>query len=112
MTITPLVLSTGAQLGSSAGAITNAQTSPAQVTTATFTNTDAATRLVTVYIVRASGTAGLANALVDAQPLGPGQDWTSSACSGRNLNAGDTLWAMADAGAVVNCVVDGFTIGN
>lgn len=111
MAITPLVLSLGSQIGASAGAITSVQTLPAQITTATFTNTDTATRLLTVNLVRQSGVDGPANVLVDAQPLGPGQDWTPMALSGRNLNPGDVLMAFADAGAVVNVIVDGFTVG-
>jgi hypothetical protein len=102
MTITAKVLYTGGQL---TGSAVTYYTSPANTTTVVtqvvFTNVDTVARLITVYIVRAAGTAGAANTLIDAYSIPPTGAYVSPELVGVTLNAGDFIQALADVGAKV-----------
>lgn len=110
MTITPKALFTGGQAPSTAAAMYTAPANTkAIVTGATFTNTDTVNRLLTVYVVRKSGTAGNANILIDQLPLAPAQAYTSSELPATTLASGDALWWLADVAAKITCAgVNGF----
>lgn len=110
MAIQPVVLQPGVQL---TGAATIVYQTPANVTAiakrVTFTNTDTAARTVTVYRVPKSGAPGATNIIIDAYPLSAGQDYSPIALSGLVLAAGESLQALADVTAKVNCFASGYT---
>lgn len=112
MTITPRVLYAGGQIGNVAAPlyVVPANTK-AILNAATFTNTDTADRLLTVYIVRSGGAPTPANTLIDAMTLRPGQAYVSPELLGQTLASGDAVQAMADAASLITCAgVSGYEI--
>jgi|ERR1700742_2706424 len=73
-----------------------------------FTNTDTASRLITVYIVPNLGTANAANIIIDALSIAPGQSYIAVELSNLVLITGDSVQCKADSGAVVNSIASGF----
>ena len=67
-----------------------------------FCNTDTVNHTVTVYLVPAGGAASSSTITTSAQVLLPGQTWNSPNEYGHALNPGDSIWAFASAGSVVN----------
>ena len=82
--------------GPAAGALT--------ILKATVCNTDAAPHKVTVNRVAMGATAEAANALVDALTVAAGETLTL-AISGHSLVSGQSLYASAEVGGVVNMSV-------
>lgn len=110
MTATPLVLQQGVLVGNVVNPIVGAVTAFTQITNAAFTNSDTSSHTLTVYISRDGAAGGAATLIVDAQVIAPTRTWVAQQLWGKNLNIGDSLTAVADAGGVINAIVDGFTV--
>lgn len=104
MAITPQVLYAGGQLTTAAATLA---TSPAntktQVTSAVFTNVDSVARLLTVYVVRAGGTAGAANTIIPGRSIAVNGTDLAPELASLILGPGDFIQAKADANSVITC---------
>lgn len=69
-----------------------------RITKMTATNTSAAVRLITVYLVASGGTAGATNTILSAYAIGPGQDVSLASVMGHVLPAGATIQAIVNTG--------------
>jgi hypothetical protein len=76
------------------------------VTSLVFTNTGTVRRLVTVYVVKSGGTAGVTNQLAPMN-VQPGKSLVYTLAIGRTFINGMTLQAKVDAGTDVNVNCDG-----
>lgn len=104
MSLSPAVLYAGGQIPATATVLYTSPTNTTTiVTAATFTNTDTVARLLTVYIVRSGGSAGLPNALIDAQSIAIGKAYVSPELPGMTLAPGDQLVALADVASKITC---------
>ncbi len=79
------------------------------VARAIFTNTDAATRTITVWVVRKGQTRGATNIVIDAQSIGSGQAYVAPSLGNLVLNSGDQIQAQASVDNVINMIGSGFT---
>lgn len=108
MAITPKTLYGPAQLANSATQLYACPASTrAQISTASFTNTDSGNQTFSVWIVRSGGSATDANLVVDAQGLSATENAVPRQLAGRNLTAGDAIFADASVAAKITCVIDG-----
>lgn len=82
------------------------------VSAASFDNTDTANHTIKVYVVPAGGTTGAANQVISNQSLSIGQSYQAPELRGLVLNPGDTIQALADTAALVNCIISGFIMGS
>lgn len=113
MTVSPAVLYTGGQLGTSVTTLVTAEfrTTGTVITAVSFTNTDTVPHTFTVYIVRNGETPSAANQVIDARQLAPGQTYTSIELQNQILEGGDTIQALADTAAKVTCAgISGYII--
>lgn len=109
-TIQPAVLTPSTALGNTATAIYTTPTAGQTVVRrAVFTNTDTVPRLITVHRVPNGGSATTANIVIQAYRLAPGQAYPAPELASMVLNGGDAIFALADAAAVVNVTMSGFT---
>lgn len=103
MAVTPLALFGPAQL---ANAVATIYTAPANsrivLTRVVFTNVSAATRTVTVHVVRSGGSAASGNILINAKPVSVDESWVCNELAGMVLGAGDFVAAFADSATSVN----------
>lgn len=112
MTVTALTLVSGIQLPASAINLFQA-TNPTQITSAAFTNTSGSSVAITVYLVRSGGVAGPANIITPPGASGliaAGTALVPPELRGKNLAAGDSIWAFAATANEVNVCIDGFTV--
>ena len=109
MTVAPLGLFGPAQL---ANAVATIYTAPANsrivLTRTVFTNVSAATRTITVHVVRSGNTAVSGNILVDAKPVSVDESWVCNELAGMVLGAGDFIAAFADSATSVNYIGSGY----
>lgn len=68
----------------------------------TLNNTDTAPRTVTIYLVPSGGSASNTNALVLNYPISAGYTLDLQEAAGQTLEAGTSIYALADTGAVVS----------
>ena len=113
MSVNLTALQPGALLGNVAGPLCTATaTQGTCVTSAVFTNTSTGTLTISGYVVRSGGSPGPGSTVISGQALPPGGAYVAQELSGRNLAAGDAVWAVASVNGVVNCIIDGFTIAD
>lgn len=92
----------GVLLGTSAAVLYTAPPNcVARLSSVTFTNQDAAARMVSVHLVKSGSTPGNNNRIVAPYTLGPGEAWTCPHLN-HNLNPGDALHALSDAASLVS----------
>lgn len=72
-----------------------------RLSSVTVTNQDTAARTVSVHLVKAGSTPSNANRVVAPYVIAPNEAWTCPHLN-HNLNPGDALYALADAGGVVS----------
>jgi hypothetical protein len=70
-------------------------------------NVDTAVHSVTIYIVPNGSVAGASTLSTQAFTLLPGQNYNGQNEYGMVLNPSDAIWALADAGSVVNIQASG-----
>lgn len=109
MTTSPsLQLVTATQLPNSA---TTLYTSPTATWTriekVSLSNVDTASRVYTIYLVPAGGSAGATNLITNAQRIAAGASFNDINVPGLYLNPGDIIAAFADVAAKVNIFVGG-----
>jgi len=68
----------------------------------TCTNTDTTAHTVTIHLVVLAGSPTVANMVTSAHALAPLETWEAFECEGHVLEAGGSLQAFADVGALVN----------
>ena len=108
MALTPIMMSgTGRITNAAATYYTTPANSIVYVTRGVITNTDTATRLVTIYVVRSGGSTTDAELLVDARPVGASKSLPVPELAGLVLEDGDLIRAFADATNVVNFTLSG-----
>lgn len=73
----------------------------------TGTNTTAGAQTITVKLVQAGGAVGVANTIVSAKTIAPGECYTFPEIVGHVLNAGDFLSTLASAGASITVRASG-----
>lgn len=111
MSISVAVLAGPVQLGTSAAALYTAPANThAVVKRAVFTNVTGGSVTITVYVVRSGGTAGATNEIIATMPLTTLQAYVSPELASMTLNPGDSIQALASAGASINAVMSGFTL--
>jgi len=111
MSVTPKKLVTPAQLTNAAAIYyTVPANTKTRITKLTFTNNDASAHTVTVYLVPSAGTAGVTNILTKAAPIAAGAVYEAFEAEGHVITAGDTLQALADAGAFVTVQCSGIEV--
>lgn len=112
MSLTPSVLYPGGQAATAvATLVTAGANAKTLITKAVFTNLDTTARLLTLYLVRAGGSAAAVNTLTYQASLGAGETYEAFELEGQILGAGDLVQWKADAAAVVNCTgVSGYVI--
>ena len=99
------------QLTGSAASLYTAPTSgKTQLGKCTFTNTDTSARTITVYLVRSGGSASLANCVISAQVVQPGECYVSPELYGVVLGAGDSVQGFASTASVITTVGSGYTL--
>ncbi len=104
MSLSPAVLYPGGQLGTGASTLyTSPVNAKTLITAGTFTNIDAVSRLLTVYLVRAGGSPSAANTLIDGLALASGQAYIASELEQQVLGPGDFIAALADASSAITC---------
>ena len=70
-------------------------------------NIDTAVHQLTIYLVPAGSAAGTGTASTPGFTLLPGSNYNGQNEYGMVLNPGDSIWALADTGAVVNIFASG-----
>lgn len=63
------------------------------ITAAALVNTTAAAVQASVYLVPSGGAAGVANAVISARTIAPGETYFCPELIGQGLNAGGSVWA-------------------
>jgi hypothetical protein len=111
MTIQPAVLTPSTQLGNTAAAIyTTPALGQAVIKRAVFTNIDTVPHTITVHRVPSGGSATIANRVISAYRLTPGQAYVAVELANMVLNGGDMIQALADTANQVNVTMSGFTL--
>lgn len=108
-TISPANLGAGTLTAAAAAYVTAAANTTVIIKNATFTNTNAAARTITVHRVPSAGAAGLGNRIISAFSLSAGQAYVAPECANLVLAPGETLQALASVAGDVNIAVSGFT---
>lgn len=108
-TITLIPLFEPLQLATAASPLFTA-TAPTRIDKLTVTNTDSTARTVSFYWVVAGGAFGTSNLVVTARPVQVGESWDVQPFMGHVLDAGDQIFGMASAAAVVNVFGSGIQV--
>ena len=114
MAINPAILIASTQLAAAATSI-GGPTSPAQwlLKRTVFTNTDTASRTITVHRVPNGGSALAANKVINAFVLSAsgsvGDTYVAIELTDMVLASGDKLYALSDSANKVNVTASGFT---
>lgn len=74
-----------------------------------FNNTGASTRIVTVYVIAAAGTAGVTNELI-SKPIPAGKQWNCIEIQGEVIETGMKVQAVVDTGTDVNANCSGANV--
>lgn len=111
MAINPAVLTPSTPLNSTATVLYQVPSNgQAVIKRAVFTNVDSVTRVITVHRVPASGSPVLGNRVISEQRLTPGEAYVAPELANMVLLPGESIQALADAAAVVNATMSGFTL--
>lgn len=111
MARTPANYSHNTQLSTSASSIVESVASNTKsiVGKLSFYNSGASSRVVTVYVVESSGTAGTANTVI-SRAIPADKTWSVSEVVGEVLTSGMSLQAKQDAGTDVNANCSGVDV--
>lgn len=101
MTITPTPLVLPQQLTNATAIYYFSTGVTTRVDKMTFTNTDAASHTVTLYLVPGAGAANAGTTITSAHSLAAGETWNCPDAVGQMLADGGTIQAKADANTVV-----------
>ncbi len=111
MAIQAAILCPTSPLGSTLAPV---YTTPAQaqalVKRAVFTNTSAATVVITVHRVASGGAPGAGTQVISGHRLTANEAYTAPELSNMVLNGNDALHAVCDAANAVNVTISGFTM--
>lgn len=102
MATSPIQEIISGQLATGATLLYTASSVWVQITKLTVVNNDSSNRTVTFHLVPSGGAAANANRTTIAWPILAGDTWNSPNEYGLVLNPGDSLWGLADAGAMVS----------
>lgn len=111
MTITNIELVEGTLLTTSAATYgTHVGNTKTVIRRATFCNTTANARLVTIYKIPNGGTAVASTTFVKDKVLGPNETWSCVDLEGHVLEANGFIQALCDAGSAVAITVSAYTV--
>lgn len=108
-TIAPGNLGQGTLTAAAAAYVTATAAQKVIIKQATFTNTDAVARTITVHRVPSGGAAATGNMIIQAASLSAGQSYDPPSLKNLVLNPGETLQALASTATVVNFFASGLT---
>lgn len=81
----------------------------ASVKRAVFTNRDTSAHTITVHRVPSGGSVQNSNMIISARRLTPGESYVAPELASMVLNAGDAIYAFADANTSVTVTMSGLT---